>query len=181
MSRGAALAAVLAGVVLLGGMMNTKPDYNSTFQPFVTNTNPGEEGMGRLFTARITEAHIASQIEFDHWGEQLRRDSAGVFLIVRLSASGTARSTRLTAIWLGASGRQYSVSSRVELPSSGIEYKWFQPGLFQRAVAVFELPEDEIKGGRLALMAAGDARLDSAVQIPLQTLGPKQDVTRIGP
>ena len=56
----------------------------------------------------------------------------------------------------------------------------FEPLLNDRALAVFELPDDEIVGGRLVLMARGSLIMDSTVYFAAPaTLPERQPMLRL--
>lgn len=181
MIRAADMATVLAGAVLLGAMMASAPDYNSVFQPFPAHAAPGEAADGRLFDARFLGGRLAQQVAFERYGTPITRDSAGLFLIADFEVSNVTASTRIAATWRGASGRDYAATGRVEGAPGGLEARWFQPGLTDRAFAVFELPEDEVPGGRLVLTAPGVTILDSALDLQAPPLPGPQPLARIAP
>lgn len=181
MIRAADIATVLAGAALLVPMMASAPDYNSVFRPFPAHAAPGETADGRLFDARFLGGRLARQLAFERYGTLITRDSAGLFLIADFEVSNVAASTRIAATWRGASGRDYAATGRVEGAPGGLETRWFQPGLTDRAFTVFELPEGEVPGGRLVLTAPGVTILDSALQLQAPPLPDPQPLARIEP
>jgi hypothetical protein len=182
MKQIADLLVVLFGGGALGAMMNSLPDYNSSFQPFSVEAAANGVGQGRLFTAELTGLKSAGAISFVKNGATVIRDTSAVFLVAELTIGARRESRQVEAIWLGATGRQYSQSVRVEDAPHTLSPAWFQPGLSDKILAVFELPDDEIVGGRLALTARGDPILDSAVHFASPATAPeKQDILRLEP
>ncbi|KRW93654.1 hypothetical protein [Paracoccus sp. MKU1] len=175
------IAIVLAGAALLGGMMQTAPDYNSVVQPFRHHVAAGRTGEARSFRARFTGLRLADRIAFRRYGRDLVRDSDGVFLIAEIEAEATLASQRLDAVWQGASGRRYALSRRAEDIPRGLESRWFQPGLSNRAVAVFELPADEVAGGALVLTGSFTAVFDSALHLAPPALPERRPIIRFEP
>ena len=157
------IAVVLLGAAALGGMMNTVPDYNSSFQPFSIFADQDGIGKGRQFTAELTGLKSAKVISYAQFGQEVSRDSSATFLIAELSITGQTESRQLEAIWLGATGRQYSQSARLEDAPRNLSSARFEPGLTDRTIAVFEMPEDEIVGGRLVLAPRASMVMDGAV------------------
>src|SRR5690606_30409652 len=75
------LLPVILGAVALGVMMNTTPDYNSSFQPFAVVADDGEEGQGRLFTAELVGLKTAGTVSYTRFGEDVSRDTSATFLV----------------------------------------------------------------------------------------------------
>ena len=176
------LMAVLLGGVALGAMMNTVPDYNSSFQPFAVFAGKDGVGQGRQFTAELTALKRADAISYTRFREDVSRDTSATFLVAELSIAGRSESRQLEAIWLGATGRQYSQSARLEDAPRNLSSARFEPGLTDRTVAIFELPEDEIVGGRLALAPRGSMVMDSVVHFSGPAIMPEnQPMLRLEP
>jgi hypothetical protein len=167
------LVAVLFGGAMLGTMMNTLPDYDSSFQPFRVRADENGVGKGRLFTAELIGLRSAGAIAYSQYGKEVFRDTSATFLLAELSISARQESRQVEAIWLGATGRQYNQSSRLEGAPRTLSSARFEPLLNDRPLAVFELPEDEIVGGRLVLMARGSVVMDSAVHFAPPTTVPE--------
>lgn len=165
MIRVAPLMIAVAGAVLLAGMMLTNPDYNRAVRPFETRVAPGESGQTRLIAGRIEGWRTADSVTFPHLGSPVRRDTQGRFLILDLKLSGTTESTMLRAFWIGASGRRYETTARISGAFPQIEDLWLQPGLESKAIAIFELPPDEIAGGALLLTDRVDTPLDGRLRL----------------
>lgn len=159
------LLVIAASAVALSGMMLTNPDYNRALQPFVTDVPFGEPGQTRLIIARFDGWRSADQVSFTQFGTDQTRDSEGVFLIADLVLSGTTRSTRVDASWIGASGREYAATRRISGVEGQLDDLWLQPGLESRASAYFELPADEIEGGALRLSLPLDPDLDGTLRL----------------
>ena len=157
------LLSVILGAVALGAMMNTIPDYNSSFQPFAVVADDDGVGQGRLFTAELVGLKTAGIVSYTRFGEDVSRDTSATFLVADLSITGRSESRQLEAIWLGATGRQYNQTARLEDAPRNLSTVRVEPGLTDRAIAVFEVPEDEIVGGQLALIPRGRFPMDSAV------------------
>ncbi len=173
MIRPGSIAVVLVSAALLASMMLSNPDYNSTFRPFKTRVEPDQAGKTRLFTGQFDAWRTAEQIAFRDLGPERLRDTQGVFLIVDLNLSGTSTSVLLSATWVGASGRQYETTARVTGVPRQIEDLSVQPGLQSKAIAIFELPPDEVKGGALLLSPRLDAPLDGTLLLAAPVSAPE--------
>ena len=175
MSRSAQTLAVVLSAGVLAGMLLTNPDYNSVMQPFVTRVAAGDTGQTRLFAAQITGWRTANAVEFTSLGRPMRRDTQGTFLIVDLTLTGTRVSTQVTADWLGASGRRYQATRRIAGFPREIGDVRVQPGLPAKATAIFELPADEVAGGRLALQLGLNPVLEGTLQLTPPPEAPAHD------
>lgn len=113
MSRLVNLLAVLFSAGFLGAMMNTLPDYNSSFQPFGVHAGKNGVGQGRLFTAKLNGLRSAGAISYTDHGTDVVRDTSATFLVAELAIGARKESRQVEAIWLGATGRHYSQTVRV--------------------------------------------------------------------
>ncbi|MFE0017604.1 hypothetical protein ACFWXH_22380 [Mesorhizobium sp. NPDC059054] len=171
------LVVVVLGGGLLGMMMNTLPSYDSSFQPFGVRAGENGVGEGRLFTAELAGLRSSGTISYAQFGKEVVRDTSAIFLVAELAISAREKSQQVEAIWLGATGRQYVQSARIESFPRALSLAQFEPGLKGQAFAVFELPEDEIAGGQLVLMARGSMLMDSAVHLPAPKVLPARQVS----
>lgn len=144
-----------AGAVVLGMMMNTVPNYNSSFQPAKVFADEGGVGDSSLFHAQLIGLKTAGTIAYQSFGQEISRDTSATFLVAELTVTGRSSSRQLQAIWLGSTGRQYNQSGRLQNAPRDLSARAVEPGLTDRAIAIFELPEDEIVGGKLGLMPRG--------------------------
>lgn len=156
---------VIFGAGLLALMLATLPDYASTIRPFVIDAGTNGKAEGRLFDARFTGWQIAKKLAFEQSGEQVERDTAERFLIGEVEVTGKAKSTLAEAVWQGASGRKYAATKRASNAPRSLDTNWLQPGLTDKRRVVFELPEDEISGGKLILSSGGSQAFDSALHL----------------
>ena len=155
------LVPVLLGGAALATMVSTVPDYNTSFQPFAVVADEHGSGQGRNFAAELIGFRRADAISYTQFGQEVTRDTSATFLVVDLSVTAQSESQRLFPMWLGATGRQYQQSARVEDAPRVLSEATFQPGLTDRTVVIFEVPEDEIIGGKLGLLPSGSLILDS--------------------
>lgn len=182
MIRSSHLLTLLVGGLVLAGMMLSNPDYNSTIRPFVRDVVPGDAGQTRLMAGRFDRWRTADRLIFTRYGKQVSRDTQGVFLIVEPFLAGTTVSTMVRASWVGPSGRHYAESGRVSGLPRQTEDLWLQPGLDSRALAIFELPPDEVAGGALLVSLRTDPPLDGTLLLKAPAPAPEhQGVTRLGP
>lgn len=180
MISGGDVVIIAAGMAALAGMMLTNPDYNQAVLPFETRVASGASGQTRLISGMFESWTVADRLAFTRYGEEISRDSEGVFLIVGSVLSGTTESTMINTSWVGTSGREYSTTSRVaDLPGL-ISDLWLQPGLESRATAIFELPRDEVDGGALRLSLRLDPDLDGVLLLAPPSKPPtREDVARL--
>lgn len=167
----------LFGALLLALLMASNPGYDRAFQPLTARVSSGATGETRMFGARFNGWRTADRLELPAGS----RDSEGVFLIVDLALSGRVELTMVRADWQGASGRSYAATMRAAGIPKGIDQVWLQPGLNSTAIAVFELPPDEIAGGALDLHLTLDPNLEGALRLaPPDGAPPHAAVEEIG-
>ncbi len=157
--------AVIVGAALLAGMMMNNPNYDRALRPFVTDVMAGTRGETRTFSATFTGWETAGKLIFPYLGRPTTRTTGGIFLVTAMTVEGGQSSTRLSAVWEGASGRLYQETPRVRDLPQQLTDQWAQPGLESRAIAIFELPPDEITGGALMLGLPLDPRLEGKLRL----------------
>lgn len=177
MNRLVNLMVVVFGGGFLGMMMNTLPTYDSSFQPFSVHAGENGVGEGRLFTTELTGLRLSGTVSYTQFGKEVVRDTSATFLVAELAVSARERSQQVEAVWLGATGRRYAQSARLEDIPRALSSAWFEPGLKGKALAVFELPDDEIAGGQLVLMPRGNKLMDSAVHLPAPNVLPARQAS----
>lgn len=182
MMRPMNIVTLAVGAALLAAMMLTTPEYNDAIKPFVTKVDAGQIGKTRLISGRFDAWRTADQISFLEGENDVTRNTEGVFLIVNLQLSGTTRSTPVDATWQGSSNRRYQASKRVLNLPQQIDLLWLQPGVASKTFAVFELPPDEIEGGRLLLTLGYNPPLDGTLSLaPPKTAPSHEPTARLGP
>ena len=155
----------LAGAGLLAAFHATNPGYNETFRPFVTDVPADQPGETRLFGGQVAGWRTADRIGFSRFGRDRLLETQGVFLLVDLRLHANIQSTTLRAVWQGASGREYAATARAENLPGAVESVALQPGLTMSALAVFELPADEIAGGALVLTSPLNPPLEGGLRL----------------
>lgn len=181
MIRPGPLIVALVGALLLAGMLETNPDYNSAIRPFVTKVAVGEEGKTRLYSGSFPSWRTADKISFPLYNKEITRDTEGVFLIAEPQLLALTSSSFFDAVWIGKSGRRYATTKRISnLPrQAGMLY--LQPGFQSRAIAIFELPPDEIAGGSLLVTPPYEPPLDGDLQLaPPDTAPVHETLIRMG-
>lgn len=181
MIRARHIIPILLGACILGAMMSTTPDFDSVFQPMRTTAPSGAAAQGRLHAARFADWQTADQLAFDYYGTPVTRDTQGVFLIANIDISNVRESVRLTATWEGRSGRRYDQTARADGAPGTLDVRQFHPGIDDQGRAVFELPPDEIEGGKLLLTRKGLTVLDSELALtpPQNTARPHRALLRM--
>lgn len=181
MIRPADLLIVAGGAVALFAMMLSNPDYNSAVRAFVTPVAAGETGQTRLIRGQFQGWRTADRITFPEYGRDVQRTTEGLFLITDLALSGTTISTPIDAWWIGASGRRYAATRRIAGLPRQTDLLWLQPGLDSHAMAIFELPPDEVAGGALLLTLRFDPVLDGTLRLaPPEAPPAHQEDERLG-
>lgn len=176
MIRPASIIAIVVAAAALAGMMATNPDYNRAVRPMISEA--GSDGIARTRTVagKIESWRTADVIEFTRYGKKMRRDTAGVFLIVEMKLDAVGQSIVVESEWLGTSGRHYQTTDRIDGPQQLIHDSWLQPGMTVSTTAIFELPRDEIVGGAalvgpwLMMPLDGSIKLEPPAEPPRHVL-----------
>ena len=173
MIRPSQILIAVIGIAILAGLQMTNPNYNRAIKPFVTQVPQGELGTTRSFSARFDAWRTTDQIEYLRYDKPQRRTTDGVFLIADLVLRGTSKSAALDAYWLGASGRRYVATKRIDTVPLLLRTAFTQPELDTKTFAIFELPPDEIAGGKLVLNVMMDMPLDGTLALDPPTYEPE--------
>jgi hypothetical protein len=157
-----AIVVVAAALPLLAALRYTTPSYAELTGPLDRTGETGVLVEARNFAAKVGEARFARRVRAKIISRPVERDTAGVWAVVPVEIRATEETaTLMGAVWRGPSGRRYAQSGRLESAKPILTGKPLQPGLPRRGVMIFEMPEDEARGGRLLMSISPDPRLDS--------------------
>lgn len=154
MNPGAVVSGMIwlaAGAAALVGLRMTMPDYRAMTGAIIVEAQSGEQASGRDFSARLYRLETAKELRWQGLGGEQSRQTGGVWLLADIEVESHLAPAGLDAVWLGATGRRYLSSRRVQDAPGQLPRAPLQPGLPHRGFAIFELPPDEIDGGRLML------------------------------
>ncbi|MGP4802802.1 hypothetical protein ACSV5G_03435 [Agrobacterium cavarae] len=154
MIRAVVYAALVAlSVVALIALKETTPSYAMLTGPIVTRGHAGETVSGRAFSGKVSQVRKAKVLSYESFGRKVERSTSGVWLVVTVDAAASTETLPLQAATIvGASGRSYRQSTRVDSVPGALSTKTIQPGLPTSGIFVFELPEAETS--RMSLLLA---------------------------
>jgi hypothetical protein len=168
-SRIAAVAALVAGIVAVGAMRATAPHYVRITGPIAYPGAPDKMVRTDNLIVTAGQPRLAKAIRFRENGKIQTRDSGGVWLVVPVASRVEHKTAQIDgAVWEAADGRRYRASRRVELGDAMLSsIKQIQPTFKERHdLAVFELNPDSVAGGgTLLLSEARDPQLTAQAQI----------------
>ena len=158
-----ALPWLIAGAAALYAMQVTRPDYARMTAAARTEVAAGATGIGPAFQAGIGQAFQTKTLRWTGPEGEIRRDTAGTWLVLRLTAEARRQPAALVAVWQGATGRRYGASRRLIGAPQMLGSTLLQPGLPVEGLLAFELPPDEIEGGQLVLSGRLAPLMDRAL------------------
>lgn len=165
LSRRAVTAAAAAALVAAAGFVQAMtPAAEEHTEPFIVETQPGEEGTGRNIAVTVHDARLAEEVN--------GKSTPGIWLVIDLEAQAVVddRAQTLAFAELHTGGVRYRASERFSLDS--LFQNFLLTGLAQRGDVVFEIPEVTGSGdGTLQFGGNGDPRMDSVIQVPLELEG----------
>ena len=154
-SRWRSVAYVLLALAILYAMRATIPNYDGQMAPILVRGKAGEFVASRRFSARVDGVETAREVRFARIGARDdvdRRDTGGVWLIVRASAMATQTPLTINgADIVTRDGRRYQQSGRLYNAPQQLTSRELQPGVASEGVLLFELPADAVAGATLAL------------------------------
>jgi len=146
-------ALTVLSVLALMALKETTPSYAMLTGPIITRGHAGETVSGRAFSAKLSQVRKAKVLSYDSFGRKVKRDTSGVWVVVTVDAAASTETLPIRAATIiGASGRSYRQSTRVDGVPGALSTKTIQPGLPTSGIFVFELPEAETS--RMALILA---------------------------
>lgn len=151
---------VIGAGALLVMQRNSLP-YDRLTGPHPLAVAPGETGRARDLGVTFHRLETAQTLEWSGPdGAITRRETEGVWLLADVTLTAGAAPTGADALWRGATGRRYHASGRVAGAPGIVPRGAIAPGLPQRGYLAFELPPDEIAGGRLEVAPSAAPMFD---------------------
>lgn len=169
-----AVAAVIAGFVLLAAMRWSAPAYDRIVGPIATAGAPGARVATDNLSVIAGQPRLARAVRFrQQGGPPATRDTSGVWLVVPLATSVEHTTGQVRGVtWQAADGRRYAASARLGEADAVIAGKSVQPGMERKDLAVFELPPDAVPGGTLVLSEDAFPQLTGEVRVAYPSAAP---------
>jgi hypothetical protein len=173
---------VAASAVILAALQATTPPYAMLTGPIKTAGRQADTVSSTTFSAQVKQVRTAKSISYAQYGRPIERQTEGVWVVVSADLRAKLETMSIGAATIvGASGRLYRQSRRVDGAPGLFSTKTAQPGLPTTGIFVFELPEAEARSMVLLLSRQYSPQLDDEISIPLDQAGiVPQDRLEIG-
>ncbi|MGH6858878.1 MAG: hypothetical protein ACRECY_01400 [Phyllobacterium sp.] len=167
MRRLANILVVLAAIIVLYAMRQTKPHYDDLIGPIPAYGKMHETVHAREFDVTLDGVTFAHELTFTHYGETKVLNTSGLWAIVTAQLAATTDSTVIsTFIWQGPTGLRYDLTRRGGL-IPGQPPHALDPGIPKTVRLVFEIKPDQVNGATLLVSGKMQPALDSEARIAL--------------
>ena len=173
-------SAVILGVAIaaLYGMQHSTPYYSNIISKITVEGNEGEPVETSRFVVGIVNAYRTRQVTTPGVEGTRIYDTDGEWLVIEAAAKAKLESLGLGSIeWLGPNGIRYAMSTRLTYAPGIVGSERLEPGIPRPVLMVFELPRDQIAGGKLLIAESSLTSLSEQVQISM-TSTTRDDVSR---
>ncbi len=161
----AALALLFAAAVLYG-LQQTRPRYSQITSPIVTAGGMNERVQTGSFALSLDSVRVARALDVETFGKTKAYTSAGVWVVVEGTAEARHETLSLiSADWISKAGVRYALTDRIPATIEMLPGDVNQPGLPRRALLVFEMPQEAVAGGSVAVARSKLSPLDDEVHI----------------
>ncbi len=166
------LAALSASIFVCYGLQQTKPLYVDLTGPIAVNGVANTSVEGRTFSVTIDRLALAINLSRSRFGKQSVYTTSGVWVIIEATLAATTSTTVISeAVLKGPGGLEYRQSQRVGGGPNMAPHR-LEPGLPKRALFLFEVPRNQLRGATLLISENRFPRLDSQIQIGLEPILP---------
>ena len=158
--------ALLFATAVLYGLQQTRPRYSQITSPIVTTGGMNERVQTGNFALSLDSVRVARALDVETFGKTKAYTTPGVWVVVEGMAEARYETLSLTsADWISKAGVRYALTDRIPATIEMLPGDVNQPGLPRRALLVFEMPQDAVAGGSVAVTRSKLSPLDDEVQI----------------
>jgi hypothetical protein len=164
--------ALLFAAAALYGLQHTHPLYADITSPIVTAGGMNERVEAGAFAISLDSVRVARALDTEIFGKTKTYTSSGLWVVVQGEAE--ARFETLSLIsgeWIGSKGMHYVLTDRIPATIEMMPGDVYQPGLPRRILLVFEVPQDAVAGGTVAVTRSKLPPLDDEVHIATNASG----------
>jgi hypothetical protein len=120
------------------------------------------------FALGVGNAYRARQLTTPGVSQERSYSTQGEWLVIEAAARAEIESLSLmSVVWLGPNGVRYRLTGRLSSVAGMIGSERLEPGIVRPVLIVFELPADQIKGGRLLIAESALTPLSEELHIAL--------------
>jgi hypothetical protein len=157
---------ILFAAAMLYGLQQTRPLYSRITSPIIASGRMHERVVASTFALSIDTVRVARDLAVETFGKTKRFTTSGVWVVAEGDAEANFETLGLTSgEWLSRSGIRYALTDRLPPTIETMPGKAFQPGLPRRILLVFEVPEDSVAGGTIAVTPTRLYPLNDEVRI----------------
>ncbi|KAB2676617.1 hypothetical protein F9K85_10480 [Brucella tritici] len=155
-------------IAALYGMQHSTPYYSNIFSSVTVEGKQGKPAETSRFVVGIVNAYRTRQVTTPGIGNTHVYDTDGEWLVIEAAAKAKIESLGLASVeWLGPNGIRYAMSSRPTYAPGIVGSERLEPGIPRPILMVFELPRDQIAGGKLLIAETSMTPLSEQVQISM--------------
>ncbi len=128
------------------------PYYSDIFSSVTIEGQQGKPAETSRFVVGIVNVYRARQLTTPGIGSTRAYNTDGEWLVIEAAAKAKIESLGLAAVeWLGPNGIRYAMSKRPTYAPGIVGSERLEPGIPRPILMVFELPRDQIAGGKLLI------------------------------
>ena len=167
---------ILFAAALLYGLQQTRPLYSQITSPIIASGHLHEKIDANTFTLSIDTVRVARDLAVETFGKTKRFTTSGVWIVAEGNAETKFETQGLTSgEWLSRSGVRYALTDRLPPTIAMMPSAAFQPGLPRRILLVFEVPEESVDGGTIAVTPTKLYPLNDEVRIATGASGKQME------
>lgn len=160
------ILALLFAAAVLYGLQQTRPLYADITSPIVTSGGMDERVEASAFAISLDSVRVARALDVETFGKAKAYTSSGVWVVVQGEAEARFETLSLVSgEWVSRKGIRYVLTDRIPATIAMMPGDVYQPGLPRRILLVFEMPQDAVTGGSVAVMRSKLPPLDDEVSI----------------
>lgn len=165
-------------IAALYGMQHSTPYYSDIFSSVTVDGQQGKPAETSRFVVGIVNAYRARELTTPGIRTTRAYSTDGEWLVIEAAAKAKLESLNLTSVeWLGPNGIRYTMSKRPTYAPGIVGSERLEPGIPRPILMVFELPRDQIAGGKLLIAESSLTPLSEQVQISMNSTA-KDNISR---
>ncbi|ANG98628.1 hypothetical protein A8A54_18555 [Brucella pseudogrignonensis] len=149
-------------------LQHSTPYYSDILSPVAVAGMQGSAVKADRFALGVGNAYRARQLTTPGVSRERSYSTQGEWLVIEAAAKAEIESLSLMSVaWLGPNGVRYRLTGRLSSVAGMIGSERLEPGIVRPVLIVFELPADQIKGGRLLIAESALTPLSEELHITL--------------
>jgi hypothetical protein len=155
-------------LVALYAMQHTTPYYSDILSPVTVSGVQGKAVETSRFAVGVGNFYRAKELIIPGISGDRVYTTEGEWLVIEAAAKAKIDSMNLMSVaWLGPNGVRYGLSGRLSTASGVIGTERFEPGIPRPTLIIFEVPSDQVRGGKLLVAESALVPLSEELRISL--------------